>query len=132
MAIWKQIGRWFLLSFTILVGAACTSTAEPEPAAEIAAVPTAATEAEVPTAVSDTENNTDTAETNTDTDTVEVTPVPTEQPLPEATATSWLLEQLPSQGEAPEITNEVWINSEPLTLEDLRGQVVLLEFWTYG
>ncbi|WP_372240763.1 redoxin domain-containing protein [Pseudomonas sp. CK-NBRI-02] len=24
-----------------------------------------------------------------------------------------------------------WINSEPLTLEQLRGQVVLVEFWTY-
>ena len=24
-----------------------------------------------------------------------------------------------------------WINSEPLTLTDLRGQVVLLDFWTY-
>jgi len=25
-----------------------------------------------------------------------------------------------------------WINSEPLTLEGLRGQVVLVDFWTYG
>ena len=24
-----------------------------------------------------------------------------------------------------------WINSEPLSMEDLRGQVVLLDFWTY-
>ena len=33
---------------------------------------------------------------------------------------------------APEISNEVWINSPPLRLENLRGKVVLLEFWTYG
>ena len=33
---------------------------------------------------------------------------------------------------APEFTNETWINSEPLRLADLRGKVVLIEFWTYG
>ena len=33
---------------------------------------------------------------------------------------------------APEISNEVWINSPPLRLADLRGKVVLMEFWTYG
>jgi hypothetical protein len=33
---------------------------------------------------------------------------------------------------APELANEVWINSRPLRLADLRGKVVLLEFWTYG
>lgn len=27
---------------------------------------------------------------------------------------------------------EAWINSEPLTWEHLRGQVVLVNFWTYG
>ena len=33
---------------------------------------------------------------------------------------------------APEIVGiESWINSEPLTLERLRGQVVLIDFWTY-
>ncbi|HEX8653502.1 MAG TPA: TlpA disulfide reductase family protein [Pyrinomonadaceae bacterium] len=31
--------------------------------------------------------------------------------------------------EAPEISIQTWINSEPLTLADLRGRVVLLEFW---
>ena len=36
-------------------------------------------------------------------------------------------------GEAPELTNETWLNTpEPLRLADLRGQVVLLEMWTFG
>ena len=40
---------------------------------------------------------------------------------------------LPDLGEAPELTNEVWLNTtEPLRLADLRGQVVLLEMWTFG
>ena len=36
-------------------------------------------------------------------------------------------------GLAPELTNEIWINSaEPLRLAELRGKVVLLEMWTFG
>jgi thiol-disulfide isomerase/thioredoxin len=33
---------------------------------------------------------------------------------------------------APEITSLMWINSEPLKLENLRGKVVMVEFWTFG
>jgi hypothetical protein len=33
---------------------------------------------------------------------------------------------------APEITGGPWINSEPLTMEKLRGRVVAVEFWTFG
>ena len=41
--------------------------------------------------------------------------------------------ELPVIGPAPEWDNETWINSEgPLELADLRGKVVLLEFWTFG
>jgi hypothetical protein len=25
-----------------------------------------------------------------------------------------------------------WINSRPLSLSDLRGKLVILDFWTYG
>jgi hypothetical protein len=33
---------------------------------------------------------------------------------------------------APDVAGERWINSEPLTMQGLRGRVVLVEFWTYG
>jgi thiol-disulfide isomerase/thioredoxin len=33
---------------------------------------------------------------------------------------------------APEMTGSVWINSEPISLADLRGKVGLVEFWTFG
>ena len=40
--------------------------------------------------------------------------------------------QLADLGEAPELTNEVWLNTDAsLRLADLRGQVVLLEMWTF-
>ena len=33
---------------------------------------------------------------------------------------------------APDITNEIWLNSEPRRMSDLRAKVVLVEFWTFG
>jgi hypothetical protein len=41
--------------------------------------------------------------------------------------------ELPVLGIAPELTNEVWLNTDsPLRLADLKGKVVLIEFWTFG
>jgi hypothetical protein len=40
--------------------------------------------------------------------------------------------KLPHLGQAPELENTVWLNSEPLHLADLRGKVVLLDMWTFG
>jgi thiol-disulfide isomerase/thioredoxin len=38
----------------------------------------------------------------------------------------------PDRGPAPEIANQVWINTDkPLRLADLKGKVVLLEMWTF-
>ncbi len=34
--------------------------------------------------------------------------------------------------QAPELLNETWLNSGPLHLSDLKGKVVMVEFWTYG
>ena len=33
---------------------------------------------------------------------------------------------------APPLSEGKWINSEPTTLENLRGRVVLVDFWTFG
>jgi cytochrome c biogenesis protein CcdA/thiol-disulfide isomerase/thioredoxin len=41
--------------------------------------------------------------------------------------------ELADLGAAPELTGlSHWINSDPLTLEQLRGKVVLIDFWTYS
>ena len=40
--------------------------------------------------------------------------------------------QLPVEGELPSLGGaKEWLNSRPLTATDLRGKVVLVEFWTY-
>ena len=33
---------------------------------------------------------------------------------------------------APEITGQTWINAAPTHMADLKGKVVLVEFWTFG
>ncbi|GAB4548491.1 MAG: hypothetical protein Kow0063_43430 [Anaerolineae bacterium] len=70
------------------------------------------------------------------------TPTPASQlePTPEAAGSVpgptqeqlRLLASLENFGAAPELHNETWLNSEPLKLADLRGQVVMVEFWTFG
>jgi len=38
-----------------------------------------------------------------------------------------------TEGTAPDFTGiSNWFNSKPLTIADLRGKVVLVDFWTYG
>ena len=40
---------------------------------------------------------------------------------------------LPDLGTAPELQNEIWLNTDrPLRLAELRGKVVLLDMWTFG
>jgi thiol-disulfide isomerase/thioredoxin len=61
------------------------------------------------------------ADTSTDTD-----PVVADEPVEEG----------PGLGEVGAVSQEIqtvagWINTEPFTLESLRGKVVLIDFWTY-
>jgi len=44
---------------------------------------------------------------------------------------AWAVDLRPGEP-APEITGGPWINTEPLSMEKLRGRVVFVEFWTYG
>lgn len=68
-----------------------------------------------------------------------VQPAPTTPPTPTATPPPPTPTPIPAEilrtGDeplAPELRNTgAWINSEPFTLESRRGEVVLLDFWTY-
>lgn len=42
------------------------------------------------------------------------------------------IQKLVSGPPAPEIVSSVWLNSPPLASQDLRGKVVVVEFWTHG
>ncbi len=33
---------------------------------------------------------------------------------------------------APELKSDTWLNGQPTSLAELRGQVVLVDFWTFG
>lgn len=40
--------------------------------------------------------------------------------------------ELPLEGELPSLVGAtIWLNSQPLTVDELRGKVVLINFWTY-
>ena len=61
----------------------------------------------------------------TDPPTAEPTAVPTPEPTP-------TFDSSKLGPQAAEITRiDAWINSDPLKISDLRGQVVLIDFWTY-
>jgi len=57
-----------------------------------------------------------------------MTPLP---PTPAPTATP-VLTPTPANPAPELIGGGNWLNAEPLTLAELRGQVVLIDFWTYG
>ena len=106
-----------LIAAVSLLALACGSTEDPEPAAAV--VPTAAPTS-VPAAMPE--------------PTPEPTQPPEDPPTPEPTqqAASLLPGAASPDRRAPELTGlDGWLNSEPFTLADKQGQVVLVDFWTY-
>lgn len=67
---------------------------------------------------------------------LELGPAPTttaEPASPTPTRLQAKMSSLPNLGPAPELSNEVWLNTDkPLRLEELRGKVVLIDMWTFG
>ena len=56
----------------------------------------------------------------------------TSAPVPTVVAPAPAVE-LPSGPIAPEIQSDTWLNTEkPVVWQDLRGKVVMVEFWTFG
>lgn len=60
------------------------------------------------------------------------TPTPAGADLADQAGAPSLLPDLHNWGPAPELDSVEWLNSPPLQLADLRGRVVLVEFWTFG
>lgn len=96
--------NWFLIMILPLVLVGCGTPSTPPPEIEIAEPS--------PTSKSVTEN---------------YIPAPTPtQSIQKA--------NYPDLGEAPELSNDVWLNTngEALRLANLRGKVVIIDMWTYG
>lgn len=45
---------------------------------------------------------------------------------------TWLVANAGVGMKAPDIANQTWLNGEPLHLADLKGRVVMVEFWTFS
>jgi thiol-disulfide isomerase/thioredoxin len=44
----------------------------------------------------------------------------------------WVVANAAVGMKAPDITNKTWLNSAPLHLSNLKGNAVMVEFWTFG
>ena len=93
---------------------ACAGPIGPQPAPIVPASPTAAPKKE---------NRSPT-----------VAPIDTTQPAATPTIEAVRYQaDLPDLGAAPELNNEVWLNTDqPVRLADVRGKVIVLDMWTFG
>lgn len=147
-----------LLPLLLLLAAACAPAASPEPAAEERPAAAVAVESAAATAIPSVPAPADTARPPepAESDTAAAAPVnpppagepaapaavkPTATPPadptvpPAATAIPTIRPPTPAAAEPPPAAElagiAAWINSDPLTLQQLRGKVVLIDFWTY-
>jgi hypothetical protein len=129
--------RYFLvgaMSSVLLVLAACGSDDASDDDAGIAAEPTATEQvAETPTPQPDpteTPAADDTSEADDAAATPTAPPEPTPTPEPDESIDDGDTEPTPDVDFAPELAGLTdWRNADPVTLEDLRGEPVILVFW---
>ena len=44
----------------------------------------------------------------------------------------WAVVNAGVEMQAPDIASQTWLNSDPIHVSDLKGKVVMVEFWTFG
>ena len=104
----------------LTLAVSCGSDGEPE-TAPVPQAPTAAAAAATPTPAGSAAGSAPTAPV------AAPTPEPTPTPVPAETGRTG------DEPLAPKLRNTgAWINSEPFTLESRRGEIVLIDFWTFS
>ena len=113
------------------VGVGLPGADEAQTAAPIAETP-ASTQAVVAAPVADTPGASATSAPSAATSApAPVASAPTPAPTPQVVVGQ--LPELPVIGTAPEFAGvTAWLNSEVLTMDELRGRPVLIDFWTFG
>ena len=105
--------RWLILLMTSVLLGACAASIEPQ------ATPIGSPPPREPTAADRVDSTAPAS--------------PTSEPASKPTSVPAFRANLPDLGVAPELNNEVWLNTDqPLRLAGLQGKVVLIDMWTFG